>query len=116
MWGVAYKIPQEVVDDVKKRLAYRERDYVTRSLIFHPRENNKKAFNIMLYIGTPDHPNFGPADEAEIAQVIRRSIGPSGKNTEYLFKLAEYVRKYIPEDQDNHLFELEHLVRCACSA
>ena len=117
VWGVAYKVPQEIVDDVRNRLAYREKDYDTHSLTFYPRENNRKEFQIMLYIGSPNHPNFGPADESEIAQVIKDSIGPSGRNTEYLFKLANYVRKYIPEDQDNHLFQLERLVKCAnCSA
>ena len=116
VWGVAYKVPQEIVDDVKNRLAYREKDYDTHSLTFHPRENNRKSFQIMLYIGSPNHPNFGPADEKEIAHVIKRSTGPSGRNTEYLFKLAEFVRKHIPEDNDKHLFDLERLVKCANSS
>lgn len=66
---------------------------------------------IMLYIGTSDNPLYKPAGDVEIAKVIHDSIGPSGPNTEYLFNLAEYVRQYIPEDKDRHLFEIERLVK-----
>ena len=116
VWGVAYKIPKENVKAVKKRLGVRERDYAMHLLRFHPRDNYRESFSVKLYIGSPDHPNFWPASDPEVAQDISYSRGPSGNNSEYLFKLADYVRKNIPEDKDNHLFKLERLVKCTCSA
>ena len=115
VWGVAYKILEENVEDVKNLLALREKDYTTHVLTFHPRESHRDPLSISLYICSPDHPNLKPGPKPEIAQVISYSRGPSGSNSEYLLKLAEYVRKNIPEDKDSHLFELEQLVEHDCS-
>ena len=68
----------------------------------------------MLYIGSADNPLYSPSDENEIAKVIYTSVGESGKNSEYLFNLAQFVRQNIPEDQDSHLFEIERLVKIIC--
>ena len=112
VWGVAYKIPLESCENVRNHLDHRERGGYTRVYVtFNPREKNIKPFKIMLYIGTSDNPQYMPADDEEIARVIKDSIGPSGPNTEYLFNLAEYVRNNIPEDQDSHLFGIERLVK-----
>jgi len=83
--------------------------------MFHPRKSGvdeTKSISLLLYIGTPDNPNYaGPLDEADIAKQIKVSVGPSGKNIDYLLNLAEFVRNHIPEDNDEHLFSLENLVK-----
>lgn len=37
--------------------------------------------------------------------------GSSGPNADYVTLLADYVRAYIPQDADEHLFELDKKVR-----
>ncbi|XP_061436313.1 glutathione-specific gamma-glutamylcyclotransferase 2 [Lethenteron reissneri] len=113
VWGVAYKIRDDLREDVKRRLDIREQGgYNTSFVMFYPREVEKEPFLSMLYVGTEDNPNFlGPAPMAEIAQQILMSSGPSGQNTEYLFELANTMRRLVPEAPDQHLYTLEEMVR-----
>ncbi|KIH51374.1 ChaC-like protein [Ancylostoma duodenale] len=54
---------------------------------------------------------LGDADIEQMAGEIRRAKGCAGPNFEYVLKLAEHVRQLFPEDQDEHLFELEYRLR-----
>lgn len=113
VWGVAYKIPDAEAQAVKSQLDYREKNgYEMVEITFHPRDSSHKPFNLSLYIAAPGNNDYaGPAQEAEIATIIKTSVGPSGKNVDYLLNLAEFVREHIPEDKDDHLFILERLVK-----
>ncbi|CAK8693262.1 putative glutathione-specific gamma-glutamylcyclotransferase 2 [Clavelina lepadiformis] len=112
VWGVAYRIAQSDASHVRDHLEYREKEgYSAVEVVFHPREKKKSSFALMLYIGAAENPFYKPAADDEIAEVIYKSTGLSGKNSDYLFNLAEYVRRNIPEDKDKHLFKLEKLVK-----
>ncbi|XP_023209537.1 putative glutathione-specific gamma-glutamylcyclotransferase 2 [Centruroides sculpturatus] len=109
VWGVAYKISAEDAEYVKAHLDFREKGgYEKVNVTFFPKDRNVESFDLTIYVGNENNPYFlGPAPIHEMARQIYESEGPSGKNTEYLFNLAETMRKLIPEANDDHLFELD---------
>ena len=66
----------------------------------------------MVYIGLPSNPQFlGKQDPQDVAEVITRSTGPSGTNSEYLFMLEEALEGLAPESGDGHVKDLALRVR-----
>lgn len=113
VWGVAYKIPVSQATNVRQHLNFREvGGYQTVHINFHPADSSLPPFELDIYIGSPTNPFFvGPAPVSDIARQICSSVGPSGRNDEYLFRLADAMRIIAPHVRDHHLFELEHEVR-----
>ncbi|XP_002733586.1 putative glutathione-specific gamma-glutamylcyclotransferase 2 [Saccoglossus kowalevskii] len=113
VWGVAYEVPEDEIERVKDHLDYREKGgYTCETVKFYPQDTRTEPFSVTIYIGTEQNPNYlGEANMDDIAKQIVQSIGPSGKNTEYLFELANAVRSLFPNVEDFHLFELEQRVR-----
>lgn len=104
---------------MKLYLDYREKDgYEAISVLFHPHSETVDPFELLIYIGGESNPFYaGPANLEDIARQIFTSVGPSGANTEYLFKLAEAMKTIVPEEKqkhDQHLYELERLVKKMC--
>lgn len=113
VYGVAYYIKPENVDEVKEYLDIREQNgYTDHKVPFHilnieknevsdgliddiPNDKNGKYIESMIYIGTTENEAFiGPESLEDTAKVIRTSIGPSGKNSEYLINLTEAIKHF----------------------
>lgn len=77
------------------------------------KEQHQEAVHGIVYIGSPDNPNYIEEklkeDLVGVAKIISKAEGPSGKNVEYLFNLANFVRSL--DLTDSYLFTLESLVK-----
>ncbi|KAH7906897.1 ChaC-like protein [Hygrophoropsis aurantiaca] len=114
--GVAYTIDPAYEAEVRDYLDYREKDgYTLETLDIYTIEDGIEKIiihNAYCYVGRPDNPSFiGSEDLDFLANRIWRSIGPSGRNKDYLYQLAESVRRLAPASYDSHLFALETRLR-----
>ena len=103
--GMAYLITPEVF----AHLDHREKNGYLRVVTPIDFDDGQRAEGL-IYIAAEDNAAFaGPASEREIAQQIARAVGPSGRNSEYLLKLAQALRELGADDQ--HVFDIErHLL------
>lgn len=119
-WGCAYKIAGQTALNYLKQRECTLGGYTTEFTKFYPRiaaddmELCGEAFPTLLYIATKENDLWlGETALPIIAQDIVDSEGPSGHNVEYLLRLANFMRNELEGVvvQDDHLFELESLVR-----
>lgn len=115
VWGVAYTIDPLYESEVRDYLDYREKDgYTLEEIDIFGIVDGKETVIIhkaYCYVGRPDNPSFiGSEPLDQLAKHIWKSVGPSGKNKDYLYQLADAVRFLAPEAFDSHLFALE--TRC----
>ncbi|KAI5986405.1 ChaC-like protein [Pisolithus albus] len=116
VWGIAYTINPLYESEVRDYLDYREKDGYTLEMldVYTIEDGIEKVIvhNAYCYVGRPHNPSFVGSEPLEdLADRIWRSVGPSGRNKDYLYQLAESVRKLAPASFDSHLFALEDRVR-----
>ncbi|CAL8148583.1 unnamed protein product [Orchesella dallaii] len=128
VWGAAYKIGDNEVDEVVSHLDEREvMGYHKVPIMFHPVWNHplnettngtisEKGFEVSMYYGSEENEHFiGEAGITRMAQDIWECVGPSGSNKDYLFNLCNAMRQIatlLPNDGDDagHFILDEHLV------
>ncbi|KAF9221278.1 ChaC-like protein [Gyrodon lividus] len=121
VWGeylrcVAYTIDPLYISAVRDYLDHREKDgYTLEKLDIYTIEDGAEKvimYNAYCYVGRPDNPSFIGSEPIDaLAERIWNSVGPSGRNKDYLYQLAESVRKLAPASYDSHLFALETKLR-----
>ncbi|CAG4955288.1 unnamed protein product [Parnassius apollo] len=113
VWGVAYKIRSEDIEDVTNHLDFREKNgYSKKTVTFHPKDKGLESFDLTLYIATTENESYaGPASIEAIAKQVINCHGPSGSNKEYVYNLARAMREIAPGVDDDHLFSLEAAIR-----
>ncbi|KAF8841389.1 ChaC-like protein [Paxillus ammoniavirescens] len=112
VWGIAYTIDPLYVSEVRDYLDHREKDgYTLETLDIYTIEHGMEKViihNAFCYVGRPDNPSFlGSEPINALAERIWKSVGPSGRNKDYLYRLAESVRELAPASYDSHLYALE---------
>lgn len=110
-WGVAYRIDGDRAEAVIDHLDDRERGgYDRHEVELHFGVDGGATEAGLVYVATPANRNYlGPAPLVRIAEQVRAARGPSGPNLEYVLRLAEALREL--EAHDDHVFELEELLR-----
>ncbi|KAI5477582.1 cation transport protein ChaC [Pseudohyphozyma bogoriensis] len=113
VWGQVYTIPAELAATVWPYLDHREKDgYTLRTVDVFGVGPNGEEIVCKVYVGETDNPSFGGGEMMhDLARLIAKTVGPSGPNKEYLYKLCDSVRLLCPESEDSYLRELERLVR-----
>ncbi|EIW77986.1 ChaC-like protein [Coniophora puteana RWD-64-598 SS2] len=132
VWGIAYTIDPVHEKEARAYLDHRERASHSMILLVSSNWQHKNGYtletmdiydivdgearivihNCHCYVGRPDNPAFTGSEPLDkLSHHIWQSIGPSGRNKDYLYQLAEAVHKLSPASRDAHLFALEARVR-----
>ncbi|TGZ81890.1 ChaC-domain-containing protein [Ascodesmis nigricans] len=111
VWGTAYRVEASHVEEVKEYLDIREiNGYSIHYVDVHHTNPNSPPIRSLVYIGTPENPQFVARErvpgETELAEHIYKSVGPSGPNKDYLYQLHHALEDLCPDSKDNHIRSL----------
>ena len=115
VWGVAYQLPEDQINEIKARLDEREKRYQTAlNVPFHFKQPIGNDSNVLVtcYVAPLSGPLFlGEANAEIMAEQIKSARGPSGDNLDYLAKVWEFMRDEVGSDakEDVHLATLYRL-------
>jgi len=120
VFGMAYKIPSDKTQQVLQHLDFREKNgYERHTVQFFPFDESESGdvpkSHIIIYVATHDNESFaGPSPNGGLSLIVDQiidAVGPSGTNREYVYQLADAMRRYFPDQNDEHLFEIENLLK-----
>ncbi len=102
--GVGYLIEEDVFTHLDER---EKNGYVRHDVRLEFADTDTLG---VVYIAPHDnHAFLGAAPPDDMAAHIHRSVGPSGRNLDYLLELAQALRELDADDP--HVFDLERRVR-----
>tara|TARA_E500000331_G_C17249243_1_gene710391 strand:+ start:301 stop:831 length:531 start_codon:yes stop_codon:yes gene_type:complete len=108
-WGIAYRLSNDGIEDTLAALDYRERGGYDRLEIDLHLETGESV-NGITYFASGDNPNYlGHAETSDIAQQIFGASGPSGDNTEYVFRLEQTLGEI--GSPDDHVTDIANQLR-----
>ncbi|XP_043217014.1 putative glutathione-specific gamma-glutamylcyclotransferase 2 [Amphibalanus amphitrite] len=88
--------------------------YQTRRVAFVPRDPGRPPFAVTIYVATERNPLWlGEAPLARLAVQVAAARGRCGPNADYVLQLVRFMKRNIPEECDQHLFDLATLVEAA---
>jgi 1,4-dihydroxy-2-naphthoyl-CoA hydrolase len=101
----------DIFHELLPRLDHREKGGYERNFLPIFDENNNIVHKkTLIYIGPEDGPEFVKNESIQdTAKIIAYSVGPSGKNTEYLFNLRRELLNL--KIKDDYLYHLEQEVK-----
>lgn len=111
VWGVAYRIAQDKVEEVSDHLDFREKNgYEIVTVDIFDMAGTLITTDCRTYIAKSSNDSFlGPRDISEMARHIVHSVGPSGANWEYASNLRDAHLELFKGKEDRHLHDL-----CRC--
>jgi len=103
-WGVAYRIAEAETAEVMAHLDHREQGGYARHGV--TLETDEGPLSAVVYVAEANNPEYlGPASLADIVATVAGASGPSGRNDEYVLRLAQALRE--AGEADEHVFEVE---------
>lgn len=101
-WGMAFRVPTTLWNDVIALLDHRERHGYARRAVALEFEDGIQT-QAITYVAAADNPSYvGPAPLVAMVDQIAHAAGPSGSNREYLTRLAEHLRSLNIHDDEVH--------------
>ncbi|CAH1792105.1 unnamed protein product [Owenia fusiformis] len=118
VWGVAYELVGHAqIEQALKHCSHRELElggYIVKIQPFQIK-NSTNVIPVLVYMATPANQHYlGPASIDALAEQVTNSEGPSGHNIEYVCRLADWARHECPEENDQHLLQLDEKIRQIC--
>lgn len=106
----------QIETDVLNHLDYREKNGYERVTVkFYPIGTSavpQPPQDVIVYVATEENCSFaGHKDIPDLAKQVIEATGPSGRNRDYVYNLADAFREFFPGENDEHLFALEAEVR-----
>ena len=102
--GLAYRVSARVRARALARLDHREQGGYRRRDVRV--DVGGEVVPALVYVAEPGNPEYlGPAPLDAMVEQIRRARGPSGRNDDYVLRLARWLR--AAGARDPHVFELE---------
>jgi len=96
--GLGYRVSEAIWPTIVATLDHREKGGYAQHDVELRMAAGRRA-RALVYVATRDNPNWlGPAPLAAMVAQIATSVGPSGRNDEYLLRLDEWLREQGAED------------------
>lgn len=71
MWGVAYRIRAEDVDEVTKHLDFREKNgYSKKTVTFHPNNSEYLPFPLTLYVAVEENESYAGKNKSCAVRIM----------------------------------------------
>ncbi|MFT4560422.1 MAG: cation transport protein ChaC [Gammaproteobacteria bacterium] len=99
-WGMGFNITGFETEKILSELDIRESGGYVR-LPVQIEFSDGSHTEALTYFAPPENPNYlGPAPLAQMSEQIHSSVGKSGRNAEYVMRLAKALREYdLPDDE-----------------
>jgi len=117
-WGLVYHVKgNENVKKVYDYLFMREQSIGCYDLQILPvipkdkRINNGKPLMAMVYYATPKNPLYLEESEEKTAKCMATSHGIAGHSIEYLFRVTDFMKEHLPNEEEPHLYNVDRMVR-----
>ncbi|KAL4238751.1 Glutathione-specific gamma-glutamylcyclotransferase 1 [Mactra antiquata] len=116
VWGIMYKVENKNNVAVQRgKLDNREKtlgEYETTEVEFFPRDTNDETLTATTYIALDTNRLFWKEEniDKQVNDIINAQ-GFAGPNIHYVTNLADFLRNNVPEEDDQHLYELDRKLR-----
>jgi glutathione-specific gamma-glutamylcyclotransferase len=94
--GMAFRVPRRLIQDTRAYLRRRENITNTYAAVMKPvrlLDNSHRTVAALCYLVNRHHPQYAGALPLERqAYLVRRSIGASGRNIDYVINTVEHLR------------------------